>query len=277
MRPAEQRRAGESLGPYKLLERAGEGGMGLVFRAIREQDGTVVALKVLKTDVSANETYRRRFEHEVRAASRVRHPNLVPLLDDGEADGERYLAYEWVSGQSVEDRLAGHGPLPLEEAVRIVEQVGAGLDELHDTGLVHRDVKASNVLLREDGTAMLTDLGLARGPRDTALTRPGQVLGTLEYLAPELVRGEAATPDSDVYALGCLAYELTTGRTPFAGRSMFQLGAAHLSEDPPDPCDLRPDCPPGLSRAVRLALAKDPRIRPGSGGAYGRALRSALG
>lgn len=250
--------------------------MGLVFRAVREQDGAVVALKVLKSDLSENETYRRRFEHEMRAASRVRHPNLVPLLEDGEADGERYLAYEWVSGKSVEERLAAHGPLPLEEVVRLVEEVGAGLDELHDAGLVHRDVKASNVLLREDGTAMLADLGLARSPRDTALTRPGQVLGTLEYLAPELVRGEAATADSDVYALGCLAYEVTTGQTPFAGGSMFQLGAAHLGQEPPDPRDLRPECPPSLSRALRLALAKDPRVRPGSGSSYARALRSAL-
>jgi eukaryotic-like serine/threonine-protein kinase len=268
---------GESLGPYRLLELAGEGGMGLVYKAARETDGQIVALKVLKSGLSADETYRRRFEHELRAASRVRHPNLVALLDSGEADGQQFLVYEWVPGRSLDERVRAEGPLPLEDAVTVVEQLGGGLDELHDAGIVHRDVKASNVLLGGDGEAKLTDLGLARGPRYTALTRPGQVLGTLEYLAPELVRGEPATRDSDVYALGCLAYELTTGRTPFAGLGLFQLGAAHLDEAPRDPRELRPDCPPALGRALLLALAKDPRLRPGSGSAYARALRSGLG
>jgi len=267
---------GESLGPYMLLELAGEGGMGRVFRARHEPDGAIVAVKVLKSQLSADETYRRRFDHELRSASRVRHPNLVALLDSGDVDGERFLAYEWVAGRSVQDRLRAEGPLPLDEGVRVIEEVGAALDELHDAGLVHRDVKAANVLLHEDGRAMLADLGLARGPHDTALTRPGQVLGTLEYLAPELVRGEPATRDSDVYALGCLAYELTTGRMPFAGKGLFQLGAAHLDEQPPDPRAVGAQCSYAFGRALLLALAKEPHVRPGSGSAYGRALRSAL-
>jgi serine/threonine protein kinase len=250
--------------------------MGLVYKAVQEPEGRIVALKLLKGELSENEVYRRRFDHELRAASSLRHANLVPLLGAGEAGGQRYLAYEWVAGSSLQDRLPAESPLPLGEVVRIVEQVAAGLDAVHEAGLVHRDVKSSNVLLREDGVAMLTDFGLARGPRDTALTRPGQVLGTLEYLAPELVRGERATPYSDLYALGCVAYELAAGRTPFAGRPVFQIGVAHLDEDPPDPRTLREDCTYPFARALVLPLAKDPRLRPGSAGAYARALRGAL-
>ena len=140
---------------------------------------------------------------------------------------------------------------------------------------MHRDVKSSNILLALDGTALLTDFGLARGPGYTALTRPGQVVGTLHYLAPELIRGEGATPASDVYALGCTVYECVSGRTPFGGRSIFQVGTGHLEDEPDDPGAGRVDWHPTLSRAVLLALRKDPAARPASAGAYARGIRAA--
>src|SRR5205085_10034952 len=138
----------------------------------------------------------------------------------------------------------------------------AGLDALHAAGLVHRDVKPANVLFDENGRALLTDFGLAKGPAYTVLTRTGQIVGTLDYLAPELIRGGPASPATDVYALGCLAYECATGQPPFAGKSIFGLSSAILDQDPDDPCTLRPDMPAAMGWAVLQALAKDPAERP---------------
>jgi serine/threonine protein kinase len=273
--PPREFAAGDVVGEYRLERLLGEGGMALVFRARRQRDHELVALKLLKSSFAGDETYRRRFEHEVRSAAQVRDANLVPILDTGEFEGRPYIASHCVEGTTLEQRVRSDGALPVADVVRLAGEVAAGLDALHDAGLVHRDVKASNILLDGDGRALLTDFGLARGPRYTVLTRPGQVVGTLEYLAPELIRGQAATVESDVYALGCTVYEALTGKTPFGGRGLFHVGTAHLEEEPASPAQLRPECGPALARAVTLALAKDPRHRPLPASAYARALGAA--
>jgi serine/threonine-protein kinase len=250
----------------------GEGAMGVVFLAERESDGSSVALKVLRRKLSADETYARRFAHEARAAQEVSHRHLVPVLDVGEADGYRYLAVAYVEGGTLEDRLAAEGTLPVAAVVHLVAEIGGALDALHRKGLVHRDVKPSNVMLDRQGSASLTDFGLAKGPAYTVLTRPGQVVGTLDYLAPELITGNEASPASDLYALGCVLFECLAGASPFADRGVFEIGMAHLSEEPPDPCAGRSDCPPDLAWAVRQALAKDPAARPPSATAYANML-----
>jgi serine/threonine-protein kinase len=265
---------GGTFGPYRLGELLGEGAMAQVFRA-SAADGSEVALKILKTDLAGDDTYRRRFVHEARAASGVRDDHLVPILDAGEVEGQPYLAVAYVAGRTLAERLADEGALPRVDVVRVALELAAGVDALHGAGLVHRDIKSSNILLAADGSARLTDFGLARGPGYTALTRPGQVVGTLHYLAPELIRGEAATPASDVYALGCTVYECVAGRTPFGGRSIFQVGTGHLDDEPEDPGIGRADWHPTLSRAVLLALRKDPATRPASAGAYARGIRAA--
>ena len=267
---------GDRLGAFRLKEQLGAGGMGIVFRAVREDGGGEVALKVLRDELSGDETFRRRFEHEARSAKEVLSPHLVAVLEAGEAEGRYYLASEFVPGRTLEERVRQDGPLPLPDVIRIATELGAALDALHEAGIVHRDVKASNVLLRDDGTAMLTDFGLAKGEAYTVLTSPGQVMGTLDYLAPELIRGDEATPASDIYALGCATYECLTGTTPFGGQSLFQIGLAHLEEQPPDPHLARPDCPVGLSVAVLRALEKDPAERPATATAYARALAATL-
>jgi len=266
---------GDRLGPFRLERVLGEGGMAHVYLATRESDGATVALKLMKPKLAANETYRRRFAHEVRAAADVRHENLVPILDSGELDGRPYIAAAYIDGETLEERVRAGGPLALAGVTRLASEVAAGLDALHRAGIVHRDVKSANILLRQEGTAMLTDFGLVRGERYTKLTKPGQVVGTLEYLAPELIMGEQATAACDIYGLGCTAYEALTGRTPFAGKGVFQIGTAHLEEEPPDPRALRPDCGPALARAVLLALAKDPGHRPLTAVAYARAVGAA--
>ena len=158
----------------------------------------------------------------------------------------------------------------LEETVRLVAEIAAGLDALHRGGVVHRDVKPSNVMVREDGSAALTDFGLAKGAAYTVLTRPGEVLGTLDYLAPELIRGGAATAASDVYALGCVAFECLAGTPPFADRSLFGVATAHLEDDPPDP-----PASTAVSWALLRALEKDPAARPPTATMYAHLLHSA--
>jgi eukaryotic-like serine/threonine-protein kinase len=266
--------AGHRLGPYRIEARLGQGGMGMVFRAAGD-DGRVVALKVLRDELVADEAFRRRLAREARAAAGVRHPNLVPVLDVGEADGRVYLAVGYVEGRSLAERLAADGPLGVPELVRLAAEVGDGLEALHGRGIVHRDVKPANILLATDGTAVLGDFGLAKNRAWTVLTRPGQVLGTLAYLAPERIRGEPAGPLSDLYALGCVLYECLAGSPPFAGRGVLRVGMAHLEEEPGDPAAGRADVPPALAWTVRQALAKDPARRPPSPAALARMLRLA--
>jgi serine/threonine protein kinase len=264
--------AGAALGPYRVEGVLGEGGMGVVYRARREPDGDVVALKVLRAELAADPVYRQRFLREARAAAEVDHPHLVPIVDAGNAGDTPYLAVGFVAGRSLAARIADGGPLPIDETVSVASQVGAGLDALHAAGLVHRDVKPSNVLLDEDGRALLCDFGLAKGRAYTVLTRPGQVMGTLDYIAPELIRSGQASAASDIYALGCVVFECLAGSPPFGGLNAFQVGVAHLEEEPPDPCASRGDAPARLSWAVLRALEKEPERRPNTGTAYAHML-----
>jgi serine/threonine protein kinase len=266
---------GDTLGGYRLEESLGEGGMGLVFRALRAEDGREVALKVLKIELAGDLVFQHRFRQEARAAAEVHDSHLVPIIEAAEADGRHYLAVDYVPGGSLGDRISESTTLGIAELVRVVSEVAAGLDALHGAGIVHRDIKPQNILFAGDGTAMLTDFGLAKGPAYTVLTKPGQVMGTLDYLAPELIRGEPASQLTDVYALGCVAFECVTGKAPFADKGLFEVGLAHLEERPPDPSAARPELLPGFATALLSALEKDPAQRPASAGAFADVLRSA--
>jgi serine/threonine protein kinase len=267
-------KVGDALGPYQLESVLGEGGVGKVFKAMRV-DGLVVALKVLKRKLSADESYKRRFVHEARAAREVQHKYLAAILDAGEANGFSYLAVQYVAGRSLAERIKQGGPLSMDELLRLTAEVGSGLDALHAKGLIHRDIKPSNIMLDSDGSAVLTDFGLARGPAYTRLTKPGQVMGTLDYLAPELITGKEASPASDIYALGCVVYEAVSGAAPFAHKSVVQVAMSHLEEDPPDPLLKRDDLPAPLSWPILQALQKEPAKRPPTATAYANLLRLA--
>jgi serine/threonine protein kinase len=266
---------GSRLGPYSLEAPLGEGGMGVVYRA-RRDDGTVVALKVLKPELSGDEVYQKRFMHEARAATEVQHTHLVPVVDAGHDNGFHYLAVAYVEGSSLEGVIAEGGPLPFREIARVVADVGAGLDALHRAGLVHRDVKPSNIMIDPSGFAALTDFGLARGRGYTVLTKPGQVMGTLDYIAPELIQGAHASAATDIYALGCTVFEAVAGTPPFAHKSVFEAAIAHLEEEPPNPCVTRPDAPGSLGWAIVQALAKDPQRRPPTATAYAHMIGASM-
>ena len=255
------------IGPYRPLEVLGEGAAGVVYRAV-DAHGAEVALKVIRPEMTRDERSRSRLAHEIRALRELRHAHLVPLLDAGEVDGVSFIAFAFLAGsETLSSRLQSAGVLDPPAIVRLARQIGSALDAMHDAGLVHRDVKPSNVIMSGD-EAQLSDLGLVRGAGYTALTRPGRVLGTADYLAPELIRGVTATPASDLYALGCALFECVVGTPPFGGRSMLAVGIAHLEEPPPDPSANRPELPPAFCAALLRALAKEPSERPPTALAY---------
>ncbi len=261
---------GATLGAYRIEEMIGYGSSAIVYRGIHSPSGETVALKVFRADLSSDTAFRRRFDHEIRAAQEVEHRHLVRVVDHGEEIGRLYLAMRF-GGAPLSDRLAD-GALAVDEAIRIAVHTASGLDALHRKALVHRDVKPSNILIDAEGVAALGDFGLSKGTSYTELTRAGQVIGTVDYLAPELVRGEKATPASDLYALGCVTYEVLTGRPPFAAGSALRVGVAHLEDEPVAPSERRPELPAALSDLVLGALAKDPARRPRSAVAYAHML-----
>jgi eukaryotic-like serine/threonine-protein kinase len=262
---------GEVVGGYRLEEPLGEGAVGIVFAA-RDADGRRVALKLLRSELAEDRVVVARFEREARLAHDLGTPHVVPILELGRSEGIEFLAMPYYAGGSLALRLRLLGPLAVNETVDLAAQLGRGLDALHARGVLHRDVKPSNVLLDGEGTAALADFGLARGPDSTRLTAEGQLLGTPHYLAPELIEGREAFRESDVYALGCVLYECLAGEPPFAGRGAAEIGFAHLTEPPPDPRTRRAELPEGLVQAVLTALEKDPAARPTTATALARML-----
>jgi serine/threonine protein kinase len=260
----------ESVGGYSLRRLLGEGALGLVYEAVGE-DGATVAVKVLRPERAEDAAARTRFLREARLAGRIESRHVVPVLEVGES----YLVLPYYPRGSLARRLREDGKLGLDRTVRLAAELGRGLDTLHEHGILHRDVKPSNVLLAEDGTAALADFGLARASDSTRITHDGQLVGTPHYLAPELIEGEEATRASDLYALGCLLYECVAGEPPFTGRRPAEIGFAHLTQAPPDPRERRPKLTEDVALALLAALEKDPQARPTSGTALARMLHVA--
>lgn len=261
------------VGGYRLERPLGEGATGLVYEA-RAADGRAVALKLLRPELAADATLQARFRREARLAQGIESTHVVPILDVGEDDGSVYLVLPLYPGGSLASRLRAQGPLDPAGTASLAAELARGLDALHARGIVHRDVKPSNVLFEAEGRAVLSDFGLARAVDSTRLTRDGQLVGTPHYLAPELIEGGEATEASDVYALGCLLYECVVGEPPFAALRLTELGFAHLAEPAPDPRERRSDLPDGFAEALLAALEKDPAARPTTATALARMLIS---
>jgi serine/threonine protein kinase len=267
-------RIGSQIGDYNVDDLLGEGGMGKVYTATGP-DGGKVALKLVKDDYARDETFRRRFYREARIAQTVKHPNVVPVLETGEVDGLPYMAQRFIDGMSLDEKLKRDGPLDAQTAVQVCTDVAAGLEALWAAGMVHRDVKPANILLDEDGRAYITDFGLAKDTQGSLLTLPGQALGSMDYMAPEQIRGEPVSAATDIYALGCVMYECMCGRPPFAEVQGMRILWAHLQDPPPDPRAARPDMSDEFVRVLLTALEKDSANRPQTAGEYARMLGAA--
>ena len=266
---------GQTFGPYTVESTLGVGGMGRVFKATGP-DGTV-ALKLVKEDIARDQTFRKRFEREASIAQRVVHEHLVPVLDTGEVQGIPYLTQRYIDGGSLSELIEREGKLAPPEALDILGQVAGALDALHQQGLFHRDIKPANILIDANRDAHLTDFGLAKDSQGSLLTRPGQTVGSLDYMAPEQIHGAQVTPQTDVYALACVTFECLTGAPPYADRQGMRVLWAHLQDEPPSPLEKEPNLPPALGEAVLTGLAKDAADRPASASAYVEQLRSAAG
>jgi serine/threonine protein kinase len=265
---------GQRFGDYVVTGLLGEGGVGFVYRA-EDESGCAVALKVVKPDLADDMTFRRRFNREARIAQGIDHDHVVPVLATGEQDGTPYMVQRLIGGGTLAQRIERERRLDASTTVRICRQVASGLDAMHAAGIVHRDVKPANILLdAEPGdTAYIADFGLVKETNGTLLTAAGQALGTIDYISPEQIRGDAVTPATDVYALGCVAYACITGAPPFADRKGMKVLWAHLQDAPEDPSTRAPDVPADLGHAILMALAKDPDRRPQSAGMFGQLLR----
>ena len=276
--------AGTRLGPYVILSPLGRGGMGEVYRARDERLSRDVALKILPPD-NADAESRSRFDREARAVAALSHPGIVPLFDVGEQDGVRFVITELVEGETLRQRLAG-GPLAPRDAADLAAQVAEGLAAAHARGFVHRDIKPENIVVARDGRARILDFGLVRspapetnpdapesGPTVTALTEPGMISGTVGYMSPEQVRGEAVDGRSDLFALGTVLFEMLTGRRAFTASSKIETLSAILKEEPALSSSAVPE---PLEPILRRCLAKRPEGRYHSGADLAHDLRAAL-
>jgi serine/threonine-protein kinase len=248
--------------------------MAVVYRARDRELDRVVAIKVLAEHLASNEDFRRRFLREARIAAKLSHPNVVSVYDGGETDGLPYIVMEYVEGVTLADELTRRGRLSPDEATGLAVQACAGLEHAHATGLVHRDVKPQNLLLRTDGVLKIADFGIARVVEGTQLTEAGTVLGTAVYLAPEQASGEQVSPAADIYSLGAVTYELIAGRPPF---SFQNLPALVLEKRAGRVASLRefvPELPRRLDELILRCLSPEPSARPPSAASLSHELRS---
>ena len=261
--------AGSKLGPYEILALIGAGGMGEVWKARDTRLGRMVAVKVLPAHLSTNPEVRARFEREARAISQLSHPCICALYDIGQQDNTDYLVMEYLEGETLAARLA-KGPLPTAEVLRYGIEIADALDCAHRNGIAHRDLKPGNIMLTKGG-AKLMDFGLARAialspaagalsespTASSPLTAKGTIVGTFQYMAPEQLEGKETDARTDLWALGCVLFEMATGKRSFEGTSQASLIAAILKEEPRPVSELQPLAPPALEHLVKRCLAKD--------------------
>ncbi len=266
---------GKKFGGYEILGEIGRGGMATVYRAQQISMNRIVALKVLPSHLLNDDTYIQRFEREVQIVSTLEHRSIVPVYDYGELEGQPYIVMRYMAGGSVDERLRS-GPLNIESILAIYEQIGPGLDYAHSKGILHRDLKPSNVLMDESGGAFLTDFGIARLLSEGAgtITTHG-VVGTPSYMSPEQAQGKPLDNRSDVYSLGVMLFELSTGRRPFEADTPYGIAVAHVTEPPPAPRSIRPEISPALESVILTAMSKNREQRYPDSAALVDAIRQA--
>jgi eukaryotic-like serine/threonine-protein kinase len=255
--------AERQMGPFLVGQKLGVGGMGVVYRATYTKTGQVVALKLLSSELSNKPRLVARFERELAILKKLKHPNIVPCYGGGKLGEQHFLAMELIEGGSLATELKRRNKLSWEEVIRVGLQVCSALEHAHEHGIIHRDLKPSNLLLTKDGKIKLADFGIARDNDATALTAAGKTVGTFAYMAPEQIRGDPpVTPKADLYALGCVMYELLTGTPPFAGETAGELLFQHMEKKPVRVSTFVLDCPIWLDTLLQHLLEKDPEKRP---------------
>jgi serine/threonine kinase PknH len=248
-----------TLGEYRIEGIVGAGRMGVVYLAI-DPSGRRVALKVLRDDIAIDPVYRERFRREGRMLAALDNPHVIPIHGMGEIDGQLYIATQLTSS-TLRDLITA-GPIVVDDAIAILAAVADALDAAHAAEVIHRDIKPANVLLDPGPRVYLTDFGLARDPSGFALTIPGQVLGTIDYMAPELLEGIRIGPATDIYALACLAVETLTGQVPFPRDNDAATTYAHVMDAAPSVSERRPELPVALDEVIAAGMAKSPADRP---------------
>jgi WD40 repeat protein/tRNA A-37 threonylcarbamoyl transferase component Bud32 len=267
---------GQHLGPYRVLEQIGVGGMATVYKAYQPAMDRHVAVKVIAAHFAQEETFLRRFRREAKAVAKLEHAHILPVYDSGEAESRPYLVMRYLEAGTLKDRMI-RGPLPLTEVNHIIGQVGSALDYAHRMGVVHRDVKPSNVLLDAEGNTFLTDFGLAKMMEASAqLTGTGVGVGTPAYMSPEQGKGAKVDSRTDVYSLGVMLYEMVTGRAPYEAETPLAVVLKHIQEPLPLPRSVRPDLPEEVEQVILRAMAKEPDDRFQTAGEMVRALDAAV-
>ncbi len=264
---------GQTFGPYTITERIGEGGMAVVYKGYQEALNRYVAIKVLRQELSSDKEFVARFQQEALAVANLNHPNILHVYDAGRAHNRYYIAMAYVEGGTLKD-LLGQGPLDVESVCTVGSQIADALDYAHRRGLIHRDVKPSNVLITADGRPLLTDFGIAKALYEAQqLTRTGISIGTPEYMAPEQASEKPPDGRTDIYALGILLYEMLTGHVPFAADTPLATLYMQVHRSPPPLRQVNGNIPTWLEEIVNKALAKDPNDRYARAGELATALR----
>lgn len=252
---------GQIIGNYKIEEKLGEGGMGAVYRGIDTMLDREVAIKALRPELASQTAVVERFRSEAVTLAKLNHANIATLYTMMRQGDELYMVLEFVRGETLDNIMQRRGALPSDEAIPVFCQVLDGIDHAHELGIVHRDIKPANMMLTEKGTLKVLDFGIARLLGSARMTRAGNIIGTLEYMAPEQVKGQETDGRSDIYALGMMLYEVLTGRLPFQTENEFELMKLQTEETPVHPCEVNPSIPAEVGAAIMQAIQKDPEMR----------------
>jgi tRNA A-37 threonylcarbamoyl transferase component Bud32 len=248
-------------GRYRLDAQIGTGGMSTVYRAFDTVLERQVAIKLMHREIASDSDQLERFRREARAVAQLNHPHIVTVIDAGEDEGMPYIVFEYVEGETLKDRIRRYGRLPIQESIAYAIEIARALGVAHDRGIVHRDVKPQNVLVDEEGSAKVTDFGIARTLDQEGLTADGRVLGTTDYVSPEQALGHPVTGQSDLYSLGIVLFEMLTGDVPFKGENQVAVAMKHVREQLPDVQVRRPEVSNALAAVLEKATAKETEKR----------------
>src|ERR671919_283440 len=255
--------SGQMLGPYRIINQIGKGGMATVYKAYQASVDRYVAIKVLPSQLAESKEFATRFQQEARIIAKLEHPHILPVFDYGESDGIAYFVMRYLEAGTLKDKMVAHRPLPLNEIDRIFTQLTDALRYAHSFGIIHRDLKPANALIDSHGNIFLTDFGIAKllesaSPR---LTQTDAIMGTPAYISPEQAQAGPVDQRSDIYSLGIILYEMVTGSVPFTAETPLAVLFKHISDPLPPPSLVKPDIRPAVEKVILKALSKDPRDR----------------